>query len=729
MKSKARQILKEIFGYDEFRPFQEDIIHSVLNKKDTFAVMPTGAGKSICYQIPALIFDGLTIVVSPLISLMKDQVDQLKEYNIPAVMLNSSLEPAEYNSNISLIRNKNVKLVYVAPETLRKPGIIDIFSEANVACVAVDESHCISEWGHDFRPEYRELGKLKDKFKSAVWLALTATATQRVSADIIKNLALKDSKVFIAPFNRENLFLEVKRKNKSFTQILDFLKRYPDQSGILYCLTRNRVDTLYERLLEYGFSVKPYHAGLSDGERRQNQELFLKDDIQIIVATIAFGMGVHKSNIRYVVHCDLPKSIESYYQEIGRAGRDGLPAYCMLLYSFSDAHKIRYFIDQKEDETEKRVAELHLNAMIGYAESGLCRRKPLLAYFGEEYGAEKCSCCDNCTYSKQERTDITLPAQMFLSCVKRVNESFGINHIIDILRGSESEKVMKFNHQKLSTYGIGKEQSKGYWQEMARQFIQLGFIMQDAAMFGVLKLTQTGYNVMTGKEKVYGYFPGNEEKSENVIKEAVEFDKELFDILRIKRRELAGIANVPPYVIFSDKTLAEMSAYYPRHKSALMDIHGVGSIKYEKYGEIFLKIIMEYCRDNNISETIKAKPAVQNHRKEYKYKIIGDEYNSGRSIPDLMDEFNIKAQTLFNHLYDYISNGNSLRPGGLSEFLNLEKDIESRILSLFSSMGTEKLKPVFDALGSKVDYEKLAVYRIYFLNEGYNEKLSTASAK
>ncbi len=726
MKTKAGKILKEVFGYDEFRPFQEDIILSVLNKRDTLAVMPTGAGKSICYQVPALIFEGLTIVVSPLISLMKDQVDQLNEYNIPAVMLNSSLDPGVYKSNIDLIRSKNVKLLYIAPETLSKQGILSLLSEANIECVAIDESHCISEWGHDFRPEYRALGKLREKFRSSVWLALTATATGRVINDIIKNLGFKDPNNFIAPFNRENLFLEAKHKNNTFSQVIKFLKHFPDQSGILYCLTRSSVDDLYARLLEYGYSVKPYHAGLSDEDRKQNQELFLKDEIQIIVATIAFGMGVHKSNIRFVVHCDLPKSIESYYQEIGRAGRDGLPARCLLLYSFSDAYKIKYFIDQKKDETEKRAARNHLNAMIAYAESGLCRRIPLLTYFGEDYRQENCASCDNCTAPAQQKSDITIPAQMFLSCVKRVNETFGISHIIDILRGSKSAKVLKFNHHKLSTHGIGKEYSKAYWQNMCRQFIQLGLISQDEDKFGVLKITSAGYDVMTGKEKAYGIIPDEVERE--YTEKLAEYDRELFDILSSKRREIAHTAGVPPYVVFSDKTLAEMASYYPRHKSSLMDIHGIGSGKYEKYGEIFLELIDEYCRVHNIEERIKPKTNIQNPGKVYKYQVIGNEYNNGLSVPAIMNKYNIKPQTVFNHLYDYISNGYRLKPGGLSEFLNLEQDAEQRILVLFESLGTERLGPVFEALDSAVDYETISVYRVYYLSEGYTKNAEAVPA-
>jgi ATP-dependent DNA helicase RecQ len=428
-------ILKDIFGYDTFRPLQQEVIENVMNRRDTLAVMPTGGGKSLCYQIPALLFDGLTVVVSPLISLMKDQVEQLRAYGVRALFLNSSLGPQEYLENMGYIRRGEVKLLYLAPETLLTPRILSLLDSVNVDLLTIDEAHCISEWGHDFRPEYRQIVEVRKRFPGAVCLALTATATSRVRQDIRTTLKFATTNEFIASFNRENLYIEVLRKRDPIAQTIQMLERYRDQSGIIYCFSRKQVDELAYYLASKGYSVRPYHAGLEDAERRRNQEAFIRDDAQIIVATIAFGMGINKPNVRFVIHYDLPKSVEGYYQEIGRAGRDGLSAHCLLLYSYSDVAKLNYFIDQKTG-TEKRVAIQHLDAIVRYAEDETgCRRRPLLNYFGESVSAETCSNCDNCTSAPTPLTDITIYAQKFLSCVKRADEKFGAGHIADILLG------------------------------------------------------------------------------------------------------------------------------------------------------------------------------------------------------------------------------------------------------------------------------------------------------
>ena len=600
MISRAKTVLGDIFGYDEFRPLQREIIGNVLKKRDTLVIMPTGGGKSLCYQIPALIFKGLTIVVSPLISLMKDQVEQLTELGVPAVVLNSSLSNEEYSRNLERVKKNGVKLLYLAPEALLTPGMLSMLSSLQVDCLAIDEAHCISEWGHDFRPEYRQLVRVRSRFPFATCVALTATATPRVQEDIKNNLKFDASNEFIASFNRENLFIQVTPKNNPTSQTIEFLRNYPDQSGIIYCFSRRQVDDLYETLKSRGYSVRPYHAGLSDTERTQNQELFIRDDVQIIVATIAFGMGINKPNVRFVIHFDLPKNIETYYQEIGRAGRDGLRAHCLLLFSYADIQKIKYFINQKDDH-EQQVANIHLNSMLQFAETNGCRRIPLLTYFGEDYSTEKCDMCDNCLAGEKKRVDITIPAQKFLSCVKRADEIFGANHIIDVLRGSQSKKVLKFGHTTLSTYGIGKEYSRKQWFHLARQFIQKGLIVQDTK-YGSLKLTEKAYDVLKGRELVFGileeeHFPDRKEKKK---KYEYEHDHVLFEKLRKRRKELADKAGIPPYVIFPDKTLIEMAAFFPRSGESLLHIHGVGSVKYNKYGTIFMNIIDEYCQEHNI---------------------------------------------------------------------------------------------------------------------------------
>ena len=579
-------LLKDTFGYDTFRPLQREVIENVLAQRDTLAIMPTGGGKSLCYQIPALLFDGLTVVVSPLISLMKDQVEQLRAFGVPALFLNSSLAPQEYQENMDYVRRGEVKLLYVAPETLLTPRIISLLEAVQIDCLTIDEAHCISEWGHDFRPEYRQLVAVRQRFPQAVCLALTATATERVRQDIRSTLKFATANEFVASFNRENLFIEVVRKNDPINQTTQILERHKDQSGIIYCFSRRQVDELAAYLTAQGYSVRPYHAGLEDAERKQNQEAFIRDDVQIIVATIAFGMGINKPNVRFVIHFDLPKSIESYYQEIGRAGRDGLPAHCTLFYSYSDVAKINYFIDQKEGD-EKRVAIGHLDAIVRFAEDELtCRRKPLLNYFGESYEADTCSNCDNCTSTPTELTDITIYAQKFLSCVKRADEKFGAGHIADILLGSQNKKVLRWGHDKLSTYGIGTELTKKQWMHIARQLLTMGYLKQEGE-YRTLALTAKGLEMLRKRETVMGVVQEAERvQKKGKRKEELEYNHALFALLRQKRKEMADEAGVPPYVIFSDRTLTEMAAYYPQSAESLLSISGVGQVKLRQYGEV-----------------------------------------------------------------------------------------------------------------------------------------------
>jgi ATP-dependent DNA helicase RecQ len=604
---QARRILKTVFGYDRFRPFQAEIIGSVLEKRDTLVVMPTGGGKSLCYQIPGLIFQGLTIVISPLISLMKDQVAQLTQLEIDAVFLNSSLSPGEYRANVRRIRQGSVKLLYLAPEALLKNNMLELLSSVPVACLTIDEAHCISEWGHDFRPEYRQLIAARDLYPHTPCVALTATATPRVREDIKTNLRMHGCREFVASFNRENLFIQITAKDNPLQQTIGFIRRFLNQSGIIYCYSRRQVEDLYEALRNEGFSVRPYHAGLSDEIRSENQELFIRDDVQIMVATIAFGMGIDKPNVRFVVHFDLPRNIEGYYQEIGRAGRDGLRSHCLLLFGYGDVQKQKYFIDQKAP-AEKRVANLHLSALLRFAEAEGCRRVPLLNYFGEDCASQTCNMCDNCLSGEKQRVDVTVAAQKYLSCVKRTGEKFGTQHIIDVLRGSKAQKVNKFGHHKLSTYGIGREHSRQQWFQLSRQFLHQGYLIQDME-FGSLTLSEKAWRVLKGNEKVYARLDAEKEE-EQVVTAAgeqgvEEHDRHLFERLRRKRKELADEANVPPYVIFSDRTLLEMATYCPQGRESLLDIHGIGLVKYEKHGSAFLDIIREYCREHNLPERTK----------------------------------------------------------------------------------------------------------------------------
>lgn len=600
---QIKSILEDTFGFEKFRLLQQGIIQNILSKKDTLIIMPTGSGKSLCYQLPALIFDGLTIVISPLISLMKDQVEQLQEMGIKAVFLNSSLTYSEYQFNINLILKKEIKLVYLAPEAMLTQKILTILSKVQVDCITIDEAHCISEWGHDFRPEYRKLIEVRKLFQNAVCVALTATATPRVQQDIKDNLKFDKSNEFISSFNRENLFLQIIHKTEPIFQTLEFLEKFPDKSGIIYCFSRKQVDDLYQILEEKGFSVKPYHAGLSDEERKLNQELFIKDDVQIIVATIAFGMGINKPNIRFVVHFDLPKNLEGYYQEIGRAGRDGLKSYCLLLFGYGDISKIKYFINQKDDK-ERRIANIHLDALVSFCETNVCRRIPLLNYFGEKYEVENCGMCDNCREEAKDLVDITIQTQKFLSCMKRTGEIFGAGHIIDILRGSKVQKVLDRNHHLLSTYNIGNDLSKKQWFHLSRQFIQQNLINKDT-QYGSLKISKKGWGVLKEQRSVMGLLIEEKVKFKKIKEVDYEFDHTLFEKLRKERKELANASNLPPYIIFQDKTLIEMAAFFPKSENSLMKINGVGQIKFEKYGEIFLNIIKDYCNEFGVKEKIK----------------------------------------------------------------------------------------------------------------------------
>lgn len=697
-------------------------MESVLHGRDCLAVMPTGGGKSLCYQIPALIFDGLTLVVSPLIALMRDQVEQLTQVGILAAVLNSSLLPEAYRANVERIRRGEVKLVYMAPETLLKPQIATLLAPLSVSCLAIDEAHCISEWGHDFRPEYRQLAEVRSRMPQAVCVALTATATPRVRNDIKNCLGLDDSREFVATFNRENLLIRVKPKEKPFQQAMDLIRRHPNDPGIIYCATRNQVNELCTALASQGFSVAPYHAGLPDEERDRNQDRFVRDQVQVIVATIAFGMGIDKSNVRFVLHYDLPKHIEGYTQEIGRAGRDGLEADCVLLFSHGDLYKIKHFIARKEG-LEQRAANLQLKAMIDFAESEVCRRIPLLGYFGETFPRENCSMCDNCLADQQALHDLTIPAQKFLSCVKRTGERFGTGHIIHVLRGSQAEKVMKFGHDKLSTHGIGRDLSQTQWRQVARQLLHKGCMVQDPE-FGFLTVTTRGWDVLRGKETLFGRLDDADEPEDawqgTVQEEPGPFRKDLFEELRRVRKELAETSNVPPFVVFSDKTLVEMATHLPRTEAAMLRIHGVGALKLERYGPVFLRCIEEYCRKHGIEgdmsgqqdQVPKRGGPVEGMREVY----IGESFNSGRTVESLARELDIREKTVLDHLLRYRLRGFPLRPERVQPLIKLPAHQLDRAMAAFERLGPELLRPVFEALDEEVGYEDLKIVRLYFLS-------------
>ncbi len=585
-------ILRSIFGYNTFRPLQEACIKSVLDKKDTLLIMPTGGGKSLCYQIPALMLPGLTVVISPLISLMKDQVSQLKSLGVEAEVLNSSLSWDEYDMNKARIRSGKTKLLFCAPETLFKEDILQLLGACRIDCITIDEAHCISEWGHDFRPEYRRIKDLREQFPGAVFLAVTATATERVRQDIMSNLALKNPRELVASFNRDNLFYEVIPKHHATDQTIDFIRKFKGQSGIIYCFSRKQVDSLTQDINAGGFKALPYHAGLADDVRHKNQEAFIRDDVPIMVATIAFGMGINKPNVRFVIHHDLPKNIESYYQETGRAGRDGLPSQCLLLFSAGDAAKIKYFIDQKEDPAQKRVAQNHLNAIMAYAQSRQCRRIPLITYFGENYAVQNCGLCDNCVKPQAATANLTVPAVKFLQCVSETEERFGALHIINVLRGSEAEKVLHYGHDHCRTFGAGREWTVKQWQQLVHQLLTRNLLHKNDD-YGVLSLTEGAYELLSNKCGFQGYIPEEERAPVKAvrIKHDDNYDSGLFEKLRAKRKELADKKGVPPYIIFSDKSLIDMCQRRPTTKGEFAQVFGVGEQKLERFSAIFIRVI------------------------------------------------------------------------------------------------------------------------------------------
>ena len=730
MIDQAVQILQDVFGYDEFRSHQEAIISNVLRGNDSLAIMPTGGGKSLCYQIPAMIFPGLTLVVSPLISLMEDQVEQLKALGVKAAVLNSTLSSWEYQETINNIQQGGVKLLYMAPETLMLERTRSILASVRVDCLTIDEAHCISEWGHDFRPEYRQIADIRKTFPDAVCVALTATATPRVQLDIKSSLAMPDSGEFIASFNRTNLFLQISDKKNPVDQTFEVIDRFKNQSGIIYCNSRRQVDELSQILKADGCSVAPYHAGLASEERKENQSAFIRDDIQIMVATVAFGMGINKSNVRFVVHYDMPQNIESYYQQIGRAGRDGLPAYCLFLFSYGDIQKVKFFINQKT-ESEQRVASQHLNALIGFAETEECRRIPLLRYFGEQYSQEKCGLCDNCTSEGRPLVDVTVEAQKFLSCAYRTGQMFGAAHLIDILRGSRSKKVIERKHDQLSTYGIGTELSRQQWQYVSRNLIQKGFIAQDPD-HGSLKLTPEARSILKGEQQVHCRLEGRRElsaSSNRPSQESIDYNRELFELLRVRRKSIADDQNVPPYVVFSDKTLVDMSAYYPQSRESLLKMHGVGSVKFEQYGEIFLSDILYFCQQHGVEEKIKRSTrtsqfgAGQRARKvpsrtNARHVQIGVQFNEGMGLDDIQREFKVKLSTTLGHLYKFIIEEGQLQHA--ERFLNhsrLSPEQKEEVLRAFNKHGTERLRPVFKELHETVSYDELHLLRLYYLSQ------------
>ncbi len=600
--------LRLTFGYDQFRPLQRQIIETHLANRDVFALLPTGGGKSMCFQLPALLrpAGSLTVVVSPLIALMKDQVDQLQASGVAATFLNSSLSSEEARSRLAGLHRGAYRLLYVAPERLMLDGWAENLKAWNVTAIAIDEAHCVSEWGHDFRPEYRQIARLRDILPDVPLMALTATATPRVRDDIVNHLKLRQPEIFVASFNRPNLTYKVLPKDGPAKQITDFLKTRPDESGIIYCSTRATTERTAEALAGRGFAARAYHAGLTPAERAENQELFLRDDVRIMCATIAFGMGINKPNVRWVIHYDLPKNVEGYYQETGRAGRDGLPGDCVLLFGAGDAAKQTHFIDQMTDEHERNVARAQLRRMMHYAETATCRRQDLLGYFGETFAIDNCGACDNCL-EPRDTYDGTIVAQKFLSCVYRVQQASrfgcGANHIIEVLTGADTDKIRRWGHDQISTYNIGNELSRPQWVHVARELMRLGYVAQSEGQYPVLELSAAGADVLRTRETITLTKPLALPKARRARREGeIACDEILFDALRKLRKQLADERGVPAYVVFGDVTLRQMAREYPENEHAMHGITGMGEKKHAEFAEIFAEAVSDYLRDHGRME-------------------------------------------------------------------------------------------------------------------------------
>ncbi len=714
MTASIHQTLQTVFGYHEFRHPQQEVIERAIAGDDLFLVMPTGGGKSLCYQIPALHRDGVAVVVSPLIALMKDQVDALLANGVRAACLNSSLSATEAGRVFQQIDAGTLDLLYVAPERLMMPDFLERLSSLKLALFAIDEAHCISQWGHDFRPEYTQLGRLRPLFPKVPILAMTATADPETRKDILGQLGLAAATVFVAGFDRPNITYTVIPKQKPLAQLGSFLSTRHDEAGIVYALSRKRVEEVADRLQAAGFNAAAYHAGLPDTERRRVQEAFQRDDIRIVVATVAFGMGIDKPNVRFVVHYDLPKSIESYYQETGRAGRDGLPSEALMLFGMGDVMTARKLIENSDNAERIRIELQKLNAMVAYGEALTCRRRALLSYFGDQRDHD-CGNCDICTDPPQ-RFDATVLAQKALSCVYRTGERFGMLHIIDVLRGSKNQRVLDLKHDTLSTWGVGVDTPATQWENIIRQLIHLGYLTQDFTRFGVLGLSSSARPVLKGETAVILGKPRDTlETMERGKKRAGgrrDYDQALFDRLRVLRKRIADEAKLPPFVIFSDATLAEMARTIPDNRQELRQVNGVGELKLDKYGDAFLAEIRQYQgRESRIATTA---GQIENDlslslsaTKRETLRL----YKEGLNLSEMATRRGLSEGTIASHLEDLANAGATVN---LLAFVDDEK--VPLIMQKLKQHGAFALSKLKEELPEEISYGDIRLVRAAWAN-------------
>jgi ATP-dependent DNA helicase RecQ len=718
------QALKHFFGYDSFRPGQRQIVDQALQNRDSLIVMPTGGGKSLCFQLPALLRPGLTVVVSPLIALMQDQVEALQDNGIGATFLNSSVSLAEVRSREAAILDGRIKLLYVAPERLLGerflPFLDYVQSKVGLSALAIDEAHCVSEWGHDFRPEYRQLKQLRQRYPEVPVLALTATATDRVRQDILQQLNLQQPYIHIASFNRQNLYYEVRLKQKqSYAELLQQI-RQTSGAGIVYCLSRRKVDEIAARLQHDGIQALPYHAGLSDQARTENQTRFIRDDVRVMVATIAFGMGINKPDVRFVIHYDLPRSLESYYQEAGRAGRDGEPAHCTLFFGYGDIRTVEFLIDQKPDPQEQRIARQQLRQVIDYAESTVCRRTIQLGYFGESF-AGNCGNCDNCLHP-QPLEDWTIEAQKFLSCVARCKERFGMAHIIDVLRGSKKQKIQQYQHHELSTYGIGQDKSVEDWRLLGRSLLHQGLVEETTDGYPILKLNAQSWEVMRKQRSVCIAVPvvqtqtPTDEFEPNTLRADAEL---LFQRLRSLRKHLADEQSVPPYVVFADSSLKLMAQLQPQTLAEFGKISGVGDRKLVQYGDKFIAEIRAFRQEQGLplageasslqpSLVVPPKPISPSGTQLLTLTL----YQQGLTATEIAQKRDVRLTTIMSHLADLIEMNHPVDIDAL-----VEGDRQKVILKAIEAVGADSLRHIREHLGDGYTYDEIRLVRAWWQKE------------